>query len=111
MGEGGEHGFDDVESSEHGGVENVHAGAAGNQEQCDIFATHVPGAAERRFPVAAAPIPGGVEQAWLLGEQGLGAVQIEVAYTNKLLDHVETQARRLGRGLRGALRENLRWES
>jgi len=111
IGEGGEHGFDDVEPSEHGGVENVHAGAAGNQEQGDVFAAHVTGAAERRLPVAAAPVPGGVEQAWLLGEQGFGAIQIEVANANKLLDHVEVQARRPGRGQRWALRENFRWES
>ncbi len=109
--EGGEHGLDDVEPSEHGSVENVHASATGNQEQGDVFATHVTGAAEGGFPVTSAPVPGGVEQAGLLGKQGFGAIQIKVADTNKLLDHVEIQARRFGRGLWCALRENLRWKS
>ena len=79
IGEGREHGLDDVEAAEHGGVENVHAGAAGNQKQRDVFAAHVTGAAEGGFPVASAPIPGSVEEAGLLREEGLGAIEIDVA--------------------------------
>lgn len=59
--ESGEDGLDDVEAAEHGGVENVHAGATGNQEQRDVFAAHVTGTAEGGFPVASTPIPSGVE--------------------------------------------------
>jgi len=79
IGEGGEHGLDDVEPAEHGGVEDVHAGAAGDQEQRDVFAAHVTSAAEGGFPIASAPIPGGVEQAGLLREQGFGAIEVDMA--------------------------------
>jgi hypothetical protein len=87
-------------------MEDIHAGTARNQEQRDVLAAHVTSAAEGGFPVASAPIPGRIEQAGFLGEQCLGAIEIEVADTNKLLDHVEVQARRFGRSLHGTLREN-----
>ncbi len=86
IGEGGEHGLDDIEAAEHGGVEDVHSGAAGNQEQGDVFAAHVTGAAESGFPVAPAPIPGGVEQAGLLGEEGFCAVEVHVAGADEGFD-------------------------
>ena len=53
---------DDVELAEHRGDEYIQACAVGQEELRDVATSHVPGRAERGLPVAAAPVPGGVDE-------------------------------------------------
>jgi len=56
----GEHGLDDLELAQHRRNEEVEAGAVGEQELRDVTPSHVACRAERGFPVAVAPVPGGI---------------------------------------------------
>src|SRR5438445_11777875 len=52
----------DVDLAEHRRCEEVEARAVFEEQFGDIAAPHVCGCAERALPVAAAPVPGGVDE-------------------------------------------------
>src|SRR6185295_15256194 len=84
-------GFYDLDLSHHSGAEDVHAGAVGEQELGYGLVAHVRGAAQGGLPIAAAPIPRGVDQRRLLLEQLAGAVELAVTGDDELADHVEVE--------------------
>ena len=63
---------DDVERAEHRGDEDVEPRALADEKFRDVAIAHVAGAAQSGLEVAAAPVPGRIEQRRLLGEHCLG---------------------------------------
>ncbi len=73
---GGEEGFDEVALAQHGGGEDGGGGAAGEEEFGDLALADVGGGTEGGFPVAEAPVEGGVNQTGVTLGEGADALGI-----------------------------------
>ena len=85
---------DDVEVAERRRREQVEPRAVLDEEERDLAAAHVRSRSQARLPVAAAPVPGGVDQLrFLLQERGDG-VDVAVRLRHELLHQLRIELRR-----------------
>ena len=64
------------------------------QEERDLTPTHVRRRAEARLPVAAAPVPGGVHESRLLGEERADDLEVAVRVGDEGLNRLRVELRR-----------------
>ena len=73
-----EHRADDVEVTERRRCEQVEPRAVLDEEERDLATAHVRSRTQARLPVAAAPVPGGVDELWLLLQERADGVDVAV---------------------------------
>ena len=77
--------LDNLKPAKHRRRENIHAGTAIYQIIGDVGFAHVSGRSQSRLPVAAAPVPRGIEKSWLLLQKLFDAAKLLCAtLTNSL---------------------------
>ena len=69
-----------------GGREEIESRTVIQEKASDIFSSHMSCRTEPGFKITTAPIPAGVDQCRLLGEQFLDAIQIAVRVADKFLN-------------------------
>ena len=84
----GEYRANDVELPEHRCGEDVESCAATEQQLGDVAPANVRGSAERGLPVAAAPIPAGVDERGVEVESFANRVEVAVGVRDELAHQV-----------------------
>ena len=83
-----EPGFDYIDHIQHGGGKYIQPGTAFEQVIGDLLVAHVCGGAEGSFKIAAAPIPGGVDEGGFCCEHFFDTRKISMRNTDKFFNKV-----------------------
>src|SRR5918996_748064 len=83
---GVERGFDNLQLSKHCRSKQVETRAVFEQVIGNFFMAHMCRGAEAGFKIPAAPVPGCVDQPWLLREQFLDAFKVAMRLGDKFLN-------------------------